>query len=257
MRPSSPGAPVHGSPAQDPLLQGSPWQSAAGAEVPKRPSWMQPARVEVHSTSWAGAAQAPVSAAAPQPSHEPEPSDDASGADFVGAGEPMAPDEPPPPDPFEVLGPIVEEVRAGLAAARTSLEEARRDALRTSERQLVELAIAIAERVVGREVARDRTHVAAWAREGLEALAADDAVKVVVSSRVARALKSLEDAFGPGVSPEIVVDDRLNDTQCEVRGRWGRVDAGVRARLDAVVAALGLPDEERLDDDEAASQGSQ
>jgi hypothetical protein len=244
MREAPPGPPLHGSP----------WQSAAGEDVPKRPSWMQPARVEVHSTSWAGAAQASVPAAAPQPSHDSEPTEEETGADFGAGFEPEAPIEPPPPDPFEVLGPIVEEVRAGFAAAQKSLEEARRDALRTSERQLVELAIAIAERVIGREVTRDRTHVAAWAREGLEALAADDAVKVVVSSRVALALKSLEDAFGPGVSPEIVVDDRMIDTQCEVRGRWGRVDAGVRARLDAVVAALGLPDEEGVDDDQVASK---
>jgi hypothetical protein len=125
-----------------------------------------------------------------------------------------------------------------LASAKETIESTRRQALAESEREIVRLAMVIAERVIDRELRTSPEIVCGWVRQGVEALAAEDSVTAFVSPVVADLLSRSTPPRECGFS--VVVDDRLPNTSCEVRGRWGRVNAGLLARLDAMYAALGL-----------------
>ncbi len=213
-----------------------------------RPSWLAPpAPPEPSLTSWA--APAPyrkrlIASVAPRISMAP------------AAPRPLGEDSdrvPPPPSLPEIeqqvtqavsdaeaqrLGALVEELRVGLEAAQASVADARRAALEDSEREIVKLAMAIAERVVGRALAEHESDAATWVREGLKALAHEDDVRCVASPRLAEVLMACDDWFEGEARPDVVVDTRLEGLSCEVRGRYGKVDASVGARLDAVARAL-------------------
>lgn len=241
------------------------WLAPARRDEGALPSWMAPPLpAEPSLTSWAAPPPAPgldprmLRQNMPRISVLPaEPERTASGETSPppSTSVPQVPLEEVRQIVAEELGriePLVDELRRGLEACRASVEGARREALHESEQELVRLALAIAERVVGREIATNSRVVALWAREALESLGADDSVRCVVSPRVGEVLMSLEHWYGTGPQPDVVVDSRLGDLACEIRGRYGRVDAGLKARLAAVAAALGQAPEG--DEEAGASQ---
>jgi len=152
----------------------------------------------------------------------------------------LVPPAPPGPaaifDIEEVIAPYVAELRTAMEALTASVEAARADALLASERGLVDLALAIAERVVGRELATDPALVSRWAREGIAALHDEDDITIVASTDVAARLE----ASLPDVRLE--VDAAAEPGSCRVRARWGSVDASMKARLAATMDALEPPE---------------
>lgn len=238
------------------------WRSPprARSEAPM-PSWMAPpAAPEASLTSWA--APAPnarlFASVAPRISLMPRSSYELDDPDRV----------PPPPSlpsmdgptgselesnlvPYEALAVLeerIDELSRGLEAARASVEAARTEALESSEREIVKLAMVIAERVVGRALLADPAIVSAWVREGIEALSEDDSVRCVVSPRVGEILHQSGGFEGLKSQPAIVVDPRMQGIECEIRGKYGRLDGSLKARLDAVSAALGI-DRSPVDDE--------
>lgn len=151
----------------------------------------------------------------------------------------LPPMTPPPsvaPHVSAALEAELDQTRAQLAAALAEAEQFRRQVLEASERQLVELALAISERVVGRELAQDPSLVAAWAREGIQALAGQGPISVRVSSDVKASL----DNCGDHASISVEIDEALPPASCCLTGNLGAVDASLTARLDAVADALGV-----------------
>lgn len=144
----------------------------------------------------------------------------------------MMPSQPPGPDAHEVAA-----LRASLDAALAAASKARQDILESSERDLVDLALMVASRVVGRELRTDPTLVSAWVREGVAGLVAEDDVSVTVSPDVAGSLGE-----GAGLGYRLAVDPSLRPLSCVVRGRYGRVDVGAEARLRLLAEALGVPE---------------
>jgi hypothetical protein len=225
------------------------WISGARQSEAALPSWMAPPRREEPAlTSWASprergsitdprAYEAVARSARPRISVMPE-----GGYD----SEQMP---PPPTVPGEyrdvVRGSapardVCAELAEGLESMRRAVIEARREILESSEQELVRLALAIAEKVVGRELMVDADVVADWAREGIDALGSADDATCVVSPRVADILMNSDRwKHGLTVIPEVVVDARLSGFRCDVRGKFGRVETGVRERLGAVAEALG------------------
>ncbi|MEM1029388.1 MAG: FliH/SctL family protein [Myxococcota bacterium] len=151
----------------------------------------------------------------------------------------LPPMTPPPaaPEPERAarLEVELETARSQLAAALEEAHHYRRRVLEASETQLVDLALAVAERVVGRELATDRDLVAAWAREGLETLADRGPVSVRVSPDVEAALR--RDGTVPAMTVE--VDASLPPASCRLQGAEASLDAGFDGRLAAVVDAVG------------------
>lgn len=132
----------------------------------------------------------------------------------------------------EALQAAVAAVQELAAQVTTEIASARRAALEASERDLVRLAIAIAERIVDREIVRDPHALARWVASGIEALTRDDDVRVVASPRVAALLTG-----APG-APRVDVDASFEGDRCEVRTKFGSVDVGLRARFDTLGAEL-------------------
>jgi hypothetical protein len=216
------------------------------ASVARKPSWI--ARRTVST-------KPPTSGHAPQST--PAPVEPREGAVTSSERAPQAEEPPvrvsvpgpPPPAPVDISASIaLAQLSEENAALRTQITEMaatmarlRREVLEASEGELVRLALAVAERVVGRELQMDPALVVAWARESVEALAAKDGVVIALARDVRDAVPA--DAWQDmGVEHRVQADSQLGPGVVEVRTPEGTVRTGPAARLSAVGKALGVGD---------------
>jgi flagellar assembly protein FliH len=143
------------------------------------------------------------------------------------------------------------ESEAALRCSRTETEEARSavaklqsehaEAVETmrqvvtamrdeAERELVKLAIAVAERVVARELTSAPELIVDWAREALIGSALGDQLELALSPALSA---SIGEAAWGDLAPFVSVDPALPQGTCEVRdgGRVITVDAETRLGL--------------------------
>ncbi|MEI7892485.1 MAG: FliH/SctL family protein [Myxococcales bacterium] len=127
-----------------------------------------------------------------------------------------------------------------LQGSLEQLVSLRSELLLQTEQELVELAAAIAKRVVGAELALDPTLLARVAREGIDALAGYDRVTVRIGSGVDEAsLETIRARLrGRGARCDVVADPDLGPGQCIVETDYGRVDESLDRRLGMVLDAL-------------------
>ena len=208
-----------------------------------------------------GELTAPVTKTAPSPTPSPAPlPSPLESSDACPATLPLPPESPSSVEPphtvrgfFDELSetapagapPPMTDVQSAIDAfvqAAEALSEIR--ALRHSrvERDLVELAGAIAERVLGRELTIAPTLLAALARDGIAALADRENVTVRFSSDTPdEARARLVEAINTR-APEckIVFDRELCAGSCVVESAQGFVDESVTTRLDVVMEQLGF-----------------
>lgn len=229
-------------PVQNPSSQppaAPPWSSEHGADAASLPSWMAPKEEEPVPTP---APPGPAGGVAPSTAIDDPEAAAAEAALYDQATRLSLPPMTPPPavDPqvTAALEAELDQTRAQLAAALAEAEQFRRQVLEASERQLVELALAISERVVGRELGQDPALVTAWAREGIQALADQGPVSLRVSADVKASLEQCPPAGQTTVSVE--VDEALPPASCCIQSNLGAVDVSLSARLDAVADALGV-----------------
>lgn len=125
-----------------------------------------------------------------------------------------------------------------LDASAQALGSLREVVLKSSEPELVALAVSIARRVIGRELTTDPALVAAWAREALDALSARDGLTVTVSPDVAE--KVSPDAWNRALSAPhtVAVDASLPPVSCSLRAGASAADASLDGRLAAVREVL-------------------
>ncbi len=156
---------------------------------------------------------------------------------------------PPPPGPVEIattmaLTQLADEnaaLRSEVAEMAAAMARLKREVLEASESELVQLALTIAERVVGRELATDPSLAVVWACEGIQTLAAKDVVIAVardVAQRVPLAAWAAVD-----VQHREITDAQLKPGTIEIRATEGVVTTGADARLAAVAQALGVAGE--------------
>jgi hypothetical protein len=132
-----------------------------------------------------------------------------------------------------------------LAASIELLAGERGRILARAESQLVELAAAIARRVIGRELSVDPSLLADLAAEGIDALGPkerlivrlgefddDTAIETIRARLTARAPQC-----------QVLQDPTLSRGACVVETEYGSVDESLEARLASVVEALGAPGE--------------
>jgi flagellar assembly protein FliH len=130
-------------------------------------------------------------------------------------------------------------LHAQVTASAARMARLRRDVLEASEPELVRLAVAVAERVVGRELAVDPSLVVSWARDAIQALAAKDEVVIAVARDVAQIVPA--EAWAAIESQhKVQTEPLLAPGSVEVRAAEGAIAAGGPARLDAVAQALGV-----------------
>lgn len=134
---------------------------------------------------------------------------------------------------------ILEGGRTALAEAIESLEQARRDLLYGAEPRLIELAELIARRVIARELKTQPDLVADLVREGMDALASRDKVRVQLGTGFAMmAVMVSEQLATRGVDVELSVNGQLSDYGCVVETDIGKVDESIESRIDAVLEAI-------------------
>ncbi|MBK7405779.1 MAG: hypothetical protein IPJ41_14455 [Phycisphaerales bacterium] len=147
----------------------------------------------------------------------------------------------------------VEEFRGRLAAMEASWSEAmagfiadRESLLAESRRAVVELAAAIAERVVHRSIELDPTIVENQLRELLTYVAAPSTLVVTVhpddEPLAAEALPRMRERLVGGVHVKLVASAEVSRGSCAARTLGGAtIDATVETQLDRLVREL-LPD---------------
>lgn len=126
-----------------------------------------------------------------------------------------------------------------VAAGAARMARLRREVLESSEPELVRLAVAVAERVVGRELALDPALVVSWARDAIQALAAKDEVVIAIARDVAQGVPA-EAWSAIDTKHKVHADPTLAPGTVEVRAAEGAIAAGGEARLEAVAHALGV-----------------
>lgn len=129
-------------------------------------------------------------------------------------------------------------LQSRLDEAERALEPLRAQVLRDGEADLVELAMAVAARVVGRELSTDPALVATWAREAVATLLSREGLVVTVSADVAAEVAPEVWERSLATPHTLVVDPSLPPQSCEVRAGPASAQAGLDARLSAVRGAV-------------------
>jgi flagellar assembly protein FliH len=147
--------------------------------------------------------------------------------------------------------------RAGAEAARErgeatlrrltqTIEELttlRAQMIHQTERQMVQLALAIARRIVYREVSLDQDLLIAMARVALDRLGESAQVTVRLHPEEFEATAAARAASWTGTTVQVVADARVGRGGCRVESDFGMIDAGVDAQIQELARALLGEDE--------------
>ena len=125
-----------------------------------------------------------------------------------------------------------------LAQTLEELGELRKVMIRQTERQMVQLALAIAKRVVRREVAIDHDLTLMMARVALERLGDSTSVVIRLHPEEFAATSAREDAPWAGSHVSVVADASVSRGACLVESDFGYVDASVDAQFQEIARAL-------------------
>jgi flagellar assembly protein FliH len=138
----------------------------------------------------------------------------------------------------EASGERSEAMLRRLTETLDELTTVRAEMIRQTERQMVHLALAIARRIVGREVSLDPDLLLAMARVALERLG--DTARVTIRLHpddfAASGATRVSESTGSNVT--MVADPRLSRGACRVESDMGLLDVGIDAQLQAVGRAL-------------------
>jgi len=127
-----------------------------------------------------------------------------------------------------------------LTQTLDELADLRRTMVRATERQMLQLALAIARRVVRREVAIDQDLTMALARVALDRLGDSTTVSIRLHPDDFQATigDRQQDLIGRHVT--VVADAGISRGGCRVESDFGYVDAGVDAQFQELARALLL-----------------
>jgi len=169
----------------------------------------------------------------------------------------MAGGPPPPPSPAQLeqeifargfaqgqqaAGAAAQQETAALAkklaATLDDLVRVRNEMIRHTEKQMVQLALAVARRVLHREVSVDPTVLLTMMRVALERVS--DAARVTVRLHPADH-QSVTAAVADSPTSEqvtLAADARIPRGGCKVESEYGDIDAGVDAQIQEIARAL-------------------
>jgi flagellar assembly protein FliH len=118
------------------------------------------------------------------------------------------------------------------------LTTVRAEMIRKTERQMVELALAVARRIVHREVSIDHDLLIAMTRVALERLSGSATVTVRFNPGEYEAIGGAGVASTLGTNVTIVADPRVDRGGCLVESDLGTLDVGIDAQIEEVARAL-------------------
>jgi flagellar assembly protein FliH len=125
-----------------------------------------------------------------------------------------------------------------LAATLDDLMRVRNEMIRHTEKQMVQLALAVARRVVHREVSIDAGLLVTMMRVALERVS--DAARVTVRLNPIDHKNVLAVHEGAVASDQVTLtaDPRVVRGGCRVESEYGEIDAGVDAQIEEIARAL-------------------
>lgn len=131
----------------------------------------------------------------------------------------------------------LEAVTTQLASAITDLAAVRGALMRRSERDLVRLAVSMAERVLRREVDVDRELLVVMARVAIDRLGEHTAATIHLNP-VDHDTVAARHAGELGKSVELVADPSVPRGGCLVRSAFGTIDTGIDSQVKELSRAL-------------------
>jgi flagellar biosynthesis/type III secretory pathway protein FliH len=137
------------------------------------------------------------------------------------------------------LNEELETLRKTTADLAETLATTRRRVLEASEGELVKLALVIAERVVGTQIALDPARIVSWAKEAIATLPARDALVVALSTDLAEQLPEGVWTDVTNGRHTLEVDPSLPKGTCDVRAAVASVEVSAAARMAAVGETIG------------------
>jgi flagellar assembly protein FliH len=114
----------------------------------------------------------------------------------------------------------------------------REQMIRQTEEQMVRLALAVARRIVHREVTLDKDLLIAMARVALDRLGESASVTVRLNPEDYQATISAQAATWGGTHVTVVADARVSRGGCRIDSDFGALDAGVDAQIQELAHAL-------------------
>jgi flagellar assembly protein FliH len=138
----------------------------------------------------------------------------------------------------EAAGQRGEAMLHRLTQTLDELTTVRADMIRQTERQMVQLALAIARRIVQREVSLDPDLLLAMARVALERLGETARVTVRLHPEDYAAAGAARVSEFTSSNVTIEADPRLSRGACRVESDMGLLDLGIEAQLQEVGRAL-------------------
>lgn len=138
---------------------------------------------------------------------------------------------------LEAGGTRAEAMLRRMAATLDELGTLRASMIHATEQQMVQLALAVARRILRREASVDQDLVIAMARVALDRLGERTPATVRLNPDDLAATGVTEGALG-GSHVTVLADAGLSRGQCRVESEFGLVDAGVEAQFEQVAQAL-------------------
>jgi len=146
----------------------------------------------------------------------------------------------------------IEEMASQVATAISELAAVRGALMRRSERDLVRLAVAMAERVLRRAVDVDRELLAVMARVAIDRLG-ESAAATIHLNPIDHDLIVSRHTPDLGKSVELVADPAVARGGCLVRSTYGTIDTGIDSQVRELSRAL-LGD--AVEDDREGTDGA-
>jgi flagellar assembly protein FliH len=125
-----------------------------------------------------------------------------------------------------------------LARTIDELAVLRSEMIQKTERQLVQLAVAIARRITLREMTIDRTVLSAMARVALDRLGESASATIRLHPDDYKAITLTEDPDARTGAVCVVADPAIVRGGCVVQSDFGLIDIGLEAQLTEVSTAL-------------------
>ena len=138
-----------------------------------------------------------------------------------------------------------EAILRRLTQTIEELTTLRAQMIHQTERQMVQLALAVARRIVHREVSLDQDLLIAMARVALDRLGESAQVTIRLNPEEYEATGAARVAQLTAANVTVLPDARVQRGGCRVESNLGALDAGVDAQLQEIAYAL-LGDEETV-----------
>ena len=138
---------------------------------------------------------------------------------------------------LEAGGRRAEAMLRRMAETLEELGGLRQSMIRETEQQMVQLALAIAKRIIRREVTIDHDMTLAMARVALDRLSEHTGATIRLHpDDYALALGESGESWG-GDQVTMVADERVSRGGCHIESAFGFIDAGVDAQFDEIASA--------------------